>query len=1118
MRAFTGHRLFRLGLTAAVAAWALVVLSVANSWAEPSEDAASPPDVILLNELEQRYKPVPFEHRLHADMAEMWNGCETCHHRKPNGHAKTGQPAANGETTHTQAESAEIPACKSCHPIGESEDNIRMPKLSAAYHRQCLDCHRDWDDKDSCVACHEPIEGTAMPADAPTPDAILGRMHPPAEPPTTITYEARFTPAAGRYVTFRHDEHVEAFGFKCVECHRRDSCDNCHSADGQVSVRSPLKPAESWRRSHEPCLTCHDHQTCDHCHHQTEQDAPPKFEHRMTGQLLDADHQDLPCRGCHGSVNFTAVPTCGDASCHESPDMAAYPDKRPGEVIATIEPRVHRRSLSAVLGVEPRVGHADLTNATDTIIPEPEPLPPVRPRQHMTTVERPTTPTESCVTAECHVAIKSYDVVHGPVAADACGVCHELVDEKTHQFKILRDRQELCTYCHEFDVDAMPVIHAPAKDGECLGCHNPHGGHDRSLTREASIERLCDRCHESVTEMQAFRHTPVEKGYCVSCHSPHASQYPNLLDAVGPDLCLSCHDEFGKQLDSVRFVHKAMDEQCEKCHNVHGSAFPDSLTAPVPTLCLDCHGDIAEKMADSAYPHSPVTEDPACLTCHTPHGSDLASLMRDLPIRLCLECHNQPVQTPDGRTIADMNRALSTDLYKHGPINDGECGGCHDPHGSDHTLLLTDEFEEGYYTTDAKKAYALCLECHNRALVAEPQVATGEDSPTRFRNGSLNLHYLHVANGLGRNCRACHGIHTADNPHLLLANVPFKQWQAPLELIETDTGGRCLTGCHLPFSYDRVNPVALKDQREAGEEVKRIRAAMPEDVNVQWQGVDTSGGAVVLPAEDAPTLLMFSGADPDQNTRTIHAVREALSLRSGTRVVLAVSPDTEGQNLDAIREAIGPDWQVVVEDQALVNAARIKARPIILVVRSDGRIIARIGGAPRALALKLEAYLDMAKLDQAVKLSLESIKPQVVGRSSVVDAEQYSRVARQLMLGGEPDRAEKTLLEGLDLHPKNEKLYTDLVTLLNQTNRADEALDLLNRLPEDTLDPQVAMRLRARAYIESGQWEQATELLTHMLNTDPNQPEVNRMMAEVYEHNNQWREAAECYRRVLNPE
>lgn len=1096
----------------------VVGLLAVIAWAIPAEETTGPPDVVILDELEDLYAPVPFEHRIHAEMAEMWGGCETCHHRTPNGHTTSGKPSANGEAPHTQDESADIPACKSCHPVEKEKSDIRMPSLNAAYHRQCLDCHRDWDHEKSCVVCHEPKDSAKTTGEMPTPDDVVGRMHPPADPPVEVVYEARFTPAAGRFVTFRHSEHVDSFGFQCVDCHRSDTCASCHSKEGENARRKPLRPAESWRLSHEPCITCHDHQTCDHCHHKSSDDPPPNFEHRMTGQLLDEDHDDLLCRSCHGSVNFTAVPTCGDASCHKSPELAAYPDRRPGEQITSSMPAVRRQSITAVLGLMPRVDRADQTRATDTIITETAPMPEVRRESRMTTVDRPTTASDSCVTSECHVAIKSYDVVHGPVAIDACGVCHEVVDEQEHQFAIIRDRQALCTYCHEFDVEAMPIVHTPTKEGECLGCHNPHGGHDRTLTRETSIELLCNRCHESMTAQKAFLHSPVDDGTCVSCHSPHASRYPGLLDAIGPDLCMSCHDEFGDQLGRAKFVHKAMDEQCTRCHDVHGSAFPTSLTMPAPELCLDCHEETGVQIIEADYPHSVATEGAACLVCHTPHGGDLASLMRDLSTRVCLECHGESVETTDGRVIAAVGEVMSDDLFKHGQIGDGDCGGCHEPHGGKRELLLAGKYPRGYYAIGGVGEFELCFMCHEEALASQYEVSTGEDSPTQFRNGGLNLHYLHVSNGLGRACRVCHETHTGENTRLIRSAVPYKTWEAPLELAVTETGGRCVTGCHLPFSYDRVTPVALAKQREAGEEVRRIRAEPPNATEVRWQGVDTQGRAVVIPDEERPSLLLFIRGDLGEDLRTVQAVRDAVTWDEDMQVVLVLVGDHFQERSEAIRQSCDPSWSVVSGDQALTTSAKIKAWPIVLMVRPDGMELARIGGAPQSLALKLEAYVDIARMDEVQSLALQSINPNVIGRPAGVDSSQYARVARQLILDGEPNQAEKTLQEAIELHPGDGALYWELISLWSNTGRADHAIGLMDRLPEDTLGYPQAPLLRARAYIKLERWDEAKALVEAVLVTEPEHREAHHMMGLIYQHEGAWREAAESFLRALGPE
>lgn len=298
-------------------------------------------DVILLDELVDKYEAVPFSHKAHAAMAEMWNGCETCHHHTPAPGASSAATAPAVKLTKDNA--SLVPACKSCHPIGDTDISIHRPSLKGAYHRQCLNCHRDWMESNACLACHAVRGGGAgsatAPAHPPTPDDITGRMHKPIPAPATKEYNARFTPVAGPKVLFRHDEHVKSFGIKCASCHHQDSCASCHSKATPTTVPGPagmnlagtgshpLKPGRTWQDTHGPCAACHVEDKCAKCHYQEGQAPPPLFAHKSTGQELDKDHAKLACATCHLQYKTREV-TCGGSECHEKP--VTFPAQRPG--------------------------------------------------------------------------------------------------------------------------------------------------------------------------------------------------------------------------------------------------------------------------------------------------------------------------------------------------------------------------------------------------------------------------------------------------------------------------------------------------------------------------------------------------------------------------------------------------------------------------------------------------------------------------------------------------------------------------------------------------------------------------------------------------------------------
>jgi len=60
----------------------------------------------------------------------------------------------------------------------------------------------------------------------------------------------------------------------------------------------------------------------------------------------------------------------------------------------------------------------------------------------------------------------------------------------------------------------------------------------------------------------------------------------------------------------------------------------------------------------------------------------------------------------------------------------------------------------------------------------------------------------------GRSCKACHDPHKAEQPRLVMPEVPgFGTWSIPMFFTVTSNGGTCVVGCHKPKTYDRIEPV-----------------------------------------------------------------------------------------------------------------------------------------------------------------------------------------------------------------------------------------------------------------------------------------------------------------------
>lgn len=263
-----------------------------------NHDIAEAPDTMLLNYLEDLYKPVTFNHKLHASMAEMGSDCATCHHYSPED---------------------DIPPCRDCHSSASESTDLSKPNLKGAYHRQCLSCHREWSHETECVLCHVPREGGAIAESMSDPTDIMGTEHPVITEPDKKVYTTPYEP--GPIVTFQHKEHIELFNLRCVDCHQEENCGYCHDLKPETVVRKTQEEV------HAICNDCHIDDRCSKCHDNQER---PGFTHADTGWPLNRFHRGLDCRACHPTGKRIAELNRDCNACHSGWNETNFNHARTG--------------------------------------------------------------------------------------------------------------------------------------------------------------------------------------------------------------------------------------------------------------------------------------------------------------------------------------------------------------------------------------------------------------------------------------------------------------------------------------------------------------------------------------------------------------------------------------------------------------------------------------------------------------------------------------------------------------------------------------------------------------------------------------------------------------------
>jgi predicted CXXCH cytochrome family protein len=413
-------------------------------------------------------------------------------------------------------------------------------------------------------------------------------------------------------------------------------------------------------------------------------------------------------------------------------------------------------------------------------------------------------PSESCVSGECHAEVGEYEHLHwsDQAAVGECRKCHQ-ADGDLHDFTI-DEAPDLCLECHEpisERMESAATVHDPAED--CLDCHAPHGGEVEALLLGVSDEDLtplCFECHdEEDIVAEEYVHGPVEHGACNECHDPHASSNASLLLAAGAELCKDCHEELAEEIEEAENVHDPAEDDCMDCHNPHSGPAPKMLPAAGRKLCEECHDEVVEIAEDATVDHAPTTEKDECIGCHSPHASNYPSNLLKPQRELCTGCHNKQVKSGDS-LLMNLEQWLSRNEVWHEPIREDNCAGCHEPHGGEYYRLLKKPFPRSLYAKFSVDTYGFCFSCHEKRMVLRRWSRTA----TGFRDGDLNLHFLHVNKAKrGRTCRACHEVHASTSPKLVRERTLYGKWKMPLKFEKKETGGSCLPGCHKIRSYDR---------------------------------------------------------------------------------------------------------------------------------------------------------------------------------------------------------------------------------------------------------------------------------------------------------------------------
>ncbi len=213
-------------------------------------------------------------------------------------------------------------------------------------------------------------------------------------------------------------------------------------------------------------------------------------------------------------------------------------------------------------------------------------------------------------------------------------------------------------------------------------------------------------------------------------------------------------EEESEDYDKNYFHANDNEEKCKACHDMtsnvptDGEAYEDVTI----TTCYNCH----QAKISSKNTHAPAANW-LCLECHNGKSGEYNMdqrgiakyLVRDPVARTCGQCHE------------DVEDWFMQD-YTHGPVNDGRCVRCHNPHGSDYEFFLR------------KPIWDLCTTCHSEKANGKhviPAIGFGR-SPTRGGHPTKDRKDP-ARKGRDFYCSSCHNPHGSEGIFLLRMKGSF---------------------------------------------------------------------------------------------------------------------------------------------------------------------------------------------------------------------------------------------------------------------------------------------------------------------------------------------------------
>jgi hypothetical protein len=491
------------------------------------------------------------------------------------------------------------------------------------------------------------------------------------------------------------------------------ACDQCHTADSWVVLKSPME-----------------------------------FKHSSTKFPLDGQHAVVSCRACHSTLRFAGIGTeC--KSCHQDVHrgelgLACERCHSPQSWLVPDMPQRHTQTRFPLVG-------AHLTAACEQChknqqkheyIHVPVECYGCHKEQFQATMA-PAHAQSGIGTdcASCHSVNSmrwggSFD--HSLTGFPLTGAHRATFCARCHPGNRYAGTPSQCVSCHQGDYAASknPPHASNGFPTDCMSCHTTTAWHPATFDHNTTGFPLtgahagvqCAQCHPN----GRYAGTPTT---CVSCHQGDFSGAMNPPHAASgfPTDCTTCHStlawqpatfDHSKTGFSLTGAHASV--LCVQCH-------PGGRFAGTPTTCVNCHQQ--QFTAANAPPHTGFSTD--CTTCHTTTAWQPATFNHN----------NTPFPLTGGHTTVACAQCHVNNVYA------GLTTDCYTCHKTTFASATTPVPHTGFPTA--------CVTCHTTNPGWAPSTFDHNNSPFPLTGAHpavacAQCHVNNVYVGLSTTCYGCH--------------------------------------------------------------------------------------------------------------------------------------------------------------------------------------------------------------------------------------------------------------------------------------------------------------------------------------------------------------------------